>query len=495
MDFTGKKLLVLCGNVIHIKVVEAAKEMGIYTIVTDSLPLQEAPAKQIADEALYLDVRDVDGIVEYCKNNKVDGVINFCNDLAQRPQQQICEKLGLPCYGTKEQYFQLTDKNAFKRMCKENNVDVIPEYTEAEIENDTVEYPVLVKPVDSRGSRGQAICYTKEELHTALSVAKNESSNGQAIIEKYMQGKQDFSMSYIFSEGRAYLTRTGDRFLGKKQDNLNKQCIGSVSPSRNTDFYLEKVNKRVVKMLQKIGIKNGPIFMQGFIDGDTVRFYDPGIRFPGTEYEKLLFKATGIDLMKSCIAFTLGGKIVVEKEIWEKAWWLGGKISIQLLITARAGVIGTFDGIDEIASHADVVTVAQRYFVGEEVPPTGDVKQRICEIALLTDKDKAKALVKWIQKKLIVLDERGENMLVSQFNPEILSGGILNVPGNNKFNHFRDMRRSVYLEQTAYCGYCVARTCGNDAFQRRIIRRRLQKFWRKYNRFDLRDDGGRTCDI
>ena len=110
MDLKGKKLLILCGNAIHCKVVEAAKEMNVYTIVTDSLPLEDAPAKQMADEALFLDVRDVDAIVDYCREHCVDGVLNFCNDLAQRPQHKICEALGLPCFGTEKQYHLLTDK-------------------------------------------------------------------------------------------------------------------------------------------------------------------------------------------------------------------------------------------------------------------------------------------------------------------------------------------------------------------------------------------------
>ena len=80
-NLRGKKLLILCGNVVHVKVVEAAKEMGVYTIVTDSLPLSDAPAKALADEALFFNVLDVDNIVNWCKQNKVDGVLNFCNDI------------------------------------------------------------------------------------------------------------------------------------------------------------------------------------------------------------------------------------------------------------------------------------------------------------------------------------------------------------------------------------------------------------------------------
>lgn len=418
--FEGKKLLILCGNIVHVKVVEAAKQMGVYTIVTDGLPLEEAPAKQIADEALYINVLDVDTLVEYCKKNKIDGVINFCNDIGQRPHQQICEKLGLPSYGTREQYFMLTDKNAFKKMCVEYGVDVIPQYDESDIENDKVEFPVLVKPVDSRGSRGQAICYSYEELTKALSIAKKESTNGLAIIEKYMAGKQDFSMSYVFKNGNPYLTRTADRYLGRAEDGLQKQCICSVSPSRYTKMYLEKVHCRVIKAMQGIGIKNGIVFMQGFIDGDTVRFYDPGLRLPGAEYEKLLLKATGFDLMKQMIALSLGGEIDDYNGELANAYNLNNKVSVQLLVSARGGTISRFDGLDEISQNPNVVTVAQRYFVGQRVPQTGDVKQRICEIVVLADRKDVKSTINFIQSQLVVLDENNENMLVSQFDSNIL---------------------------------------------------------------------------
>ena len=45
MDLKGKKLLIIAGAGVHNKVVKAAKEMGIYTIVTDYLP--DSPAKSV----------------------------------------------------------------------------------------------------------------------------------------------------------------------------------------------------------------------------------------------------------------------------------------------------------------------------------------------------------------------------------------------------------------------------------------------------------------
>ena len=72
MLLKGKKLLLLAGANVHCKVVNAAKEMGVYTIVTDYL--KDSPAKEIADESWMLDIKDINGIVGKCKEVGVDGV-------------------------------------------------------------------------------------------------------------------------------------------------------------------------------------------------------------------------------------------------------------------------------------------------------------------------------------------------------------------------------------------------------------------------------------
>ena len=302
-----KKLLILAGAGVHCKVVQAAKELGIYTIVTDNLNFKDDPAKQIADEALNYDIYDIDHIVAYCKENKVNGVLGFCIDPTQRPAQEICEILNLPSFGTKEQVFALTDKNTFKKLCIKNSVDVIPEYTEKNIEK--FEFPVLVKPVDSRGSRGIEVCKNVDELLKYLPIAKKESSNGKAIIEKYMSNNQELTITYIVKNGEPNLISIGDRYPGKKEDNLNRQNICVIQPSLYSELYLKNVHPNVIRMIKDLGIKNGPVFMQGFVDGETVRMFDPGIRFPGNEYERIFTKATGMNPMKSIIKYAVGGEI------------------------------------------------------------------------------------------------------------------------------------------------------------------------------------------
>lgn len=418
-NLNGTKLLVLSGAAVHCKVVESAKEMGIYTIVTDYL--LDSPAKEIANQAWGLNILDVDAIVERCRQEKVDGVLEFCVDPAQRPYQEICEKLYLPCYCTNEQVHTMTDKNLFKKFCVQHGVDVIPGYSEEDIKHDRVDYPVLIKPVQSRGSRGQTVCFSKKAAVHALSIAKSESNDGNAIIEKHMGGKQDFALSYLVVDGIPYKTKIGDRYLGNVKDHLDKQCISTISPSRYADKYIEEVEPRVAAMIASLGIKFGPVFLQGFIDGETVRFYDSGLRFPGGEFDLALRDITGFDTIKSLIHFALSGNVkhCVGNPI--DAFRLNDYIVIQLTLSARSGIIATYEGFEEIAKLPYVNSVSKRSRAGKEIPDSGDVRQRVTEILIIApDTMSAKATINDVYSKLRVFDKKGQNMLVSLLDVDLL---------------------------------------------------------------------------
>ena len=92
-----KKLLILGANPETIRLVDTAKSMGIYTIVTDPDP--NAPAKKIADKSIDINGMDVDSLVKFCLEEKVDGVLVGIADRLIQSYQQVCEKLNLPCYG------------------------------------------------------------------------------------------------------------------------------------------------------------------------------------------------------------------------------------------------------------------------------------------------------------------------------------------------------------------------------------------------------------
>ena len=410
-----KKILVLGSASVHVKLIKAAQEMGIYTITTDNVPYEDSPGKKIADEYWNLNIYDVKEIVKKAKKEHIDGVICGWLDPCQRPYFQICHELGLPCYGDEKQFFKMTDKHAFKKMCEENNVDIIDEFTEADIKGNKVEFPVFVKPVDSRGSRGQAVCYTMKELLSAIEVAKEESSNGDVLIEKYIKGSQEFHVTYFFVDGEPYLLRTSDNYCGSEEMHMEKVVSCAVMPSRYTSQYIEKAHPNVVKMFKNLGIKNGPIFMQGFEDNGVFRFFDPGLRFPGVDYELVFKKLFNVDLMKAMIQIALTGKtdVVIPKDA---AFIKGGRASV-LYLTIRACTISHLDGEKEVNKNKHVISYLPRCKEGEKIDWAYNVNQRLGEVDLLcANTVELINTINFVNSTLIATDEKGEDAIFARFD-------------------------------------------------------------------------------
>lgn len=417
-DISGKRLLILGGAVQQLKVVKAAKALGVHVIVADIS--ENLEAKQIADESIQISVMDSENLIKWCRENPVDGVLNFCIDYAQHSHYKVCHEFGFPCFGTEEQYDKLTDKDQFKKLCVANGVDVIPEYDAEEL--DSIELPALVKPAESSGSRGTKICRTIDELKEAIQSAKAESRNGKILVEKYMTGYPDFEIAYFVNDGKPYLAYMGDRYSGRGEDNLSRQCICFAGPSKYLDIYLKNTHERVCGMIESLGIKFSPVFLQGFLDGDTVRFYDPGIRFPGDEFNSILKAATGTDFMSALVRYALTGSTGIENHSLDGIYRLNGFKGALLLISAGAGTIQSFDGLEAIRTLPTTISAVQKRFVGETIQLTGDVRQRICEIAVMAKGETwnlREAIVR-TQSCLRVRNQNGENMLVSQFDADLL---------------------------------------------------------------------------
>ena len=419
----GKKLLILGGAYQHRKIVEAAKSLGVETYVTDYLPFEESPAKKMADHGYMYNLTDYDDLVELCEKEHIDGAIAPYLDVTQIPYQEMCERMGWPCFGDKEQHRILTNKKVFKKFCEEHGADVIPYYDEKDIVDncDFIQYPVLIKPCDSRGSRGQTVCYNNEEALYAIDYAKSESHSGDIIIEKYMGQVNDIQLVYLVIEGEPILVRVEDRYVGEKDTGLDKLCIATIDASRFEAKYRQKADAKVKEMIKAIGLKNSPVFIQAFMDGDVARLYDPGIRLPGDDYDVAYKSVTGIDIAKLLVEFALTGEMSVKigKQI-ERARI--EKATAMILPGLRPGTIKEIIGLEEIMSKPEFLEMSQAYKVGDTVELSNNVKQRFGEFVIECENfDKLSATVDWMFETLKVIDENGNDMLLAKFDTNLLN--------------------------------------------------------------------------
>lgn len=419
----GKKLLILGGASQHCKVVEAAKRLGVETYVADYLP--SAPAKDMADHSYQINVTETERLAELCRAERIDGVISGWLDFCQVPYQRLCEAAGLPCYGTREQFDILTDKLKFKNLCLDYGVGTIP-FASGTTEDilefaSRVGYPLQIKPVDSRGSRGQSICNQASELVAAIDWAMDNSRSKMIIAEKRIIGFEDISVTYYFQDGRPIIERLSSRILGNEEDGLDGLAVGSISPAQCADFYVNSVHPRVLKMLEAIGVTEGPVFFQGFKVDDDILFYDPGRRFPGGDYERSFYSIWGIDLAEEMVKYALTGSSEgTLSTVPNDAFKLKSNMQIIYDVTLAPGTIHAVNGIESIRNLSNVDSINLRYKSGDIVADDCDVCRRFAEINYTSSTlDEAAAISRLIRERISVIDGSGGSMVISPFSEEI----------------------------------------------------------------------------
>lgn len=419
-----KKLLILGANPETIPLIEAAHNLGISCVVTDYNP--QAPAKQFADISYDVDGMNINGLVELAKKEKVDGVLVGVADALINPYQQVCDILGLPCYATNEQVQCFTNKYKFKRKCEEFGIQGVPEYsvsvipTEEELEK--VSFPVLVKPVDACSGKGITICKKKEELKEAIQYAIQYSFSGIYMVERYMTCA-DLSIYYTFKDGEIYLSSLSDRYTNKEQGELSPVCLGDIFPSKFIDEFIIREHPKFCKLFRSMGVQNGVLYISAFYENGQCYVYDPGFRLQGGGFHLILNEINGFDHRKMLVNFAVN-KIFGEKDFNKKNDpRLQGKSACVLWYMLKSGKISEIKGLDYIRKNPNVFYVIQRFQVGDEITKDmvgteGQVFLRVfmaCE-----NKNKLKRNMKKIKEELCVIDEQGNDMLLSSLDVELV---------------------------------------------------------------------------
>ena len=305
-----KKLLILGANPETIPLIETAKAMSIYTVVTDPDP--NAPAKKVADRGIDINGMDVPALVDFCKREKIDGVLVGVADRLIEPYQQVCEALGLPCYGNHYQCEVLTNKGKFNNLCKQYGIPNIPSitfYKEDTVDSlEKLEYPVFIKPVDRNSGKGMTVAYNKQELQEGITKAFNNTSSEYILLERYMTCN-DILVSYTIIEGEPILSAMGDRYTTREQGKTSQVCLGAVYPSNLLDVYMANEHPRMVTMLKEIGLQNAILTVSAFVENNNFYYYDPGFRLQGEAPNLHMENINKFDQKKFLLDIAMGNEL------------------------------------------------------------------------------------------------------------------------------------------------------------------------------------------
>lgn len=430
-EFEGKRLLVLGGSRISCRIVEQAKKMGAYVLVTDWYTLENSPAKQIADEACYVSTTDLDAMEALIREKHIDGIVTGFTDSVLPHYADICERVGLPCYGTRKQFELMTDKTQYKALCKQFGVPTIDDY-DIDFRHrtsawDTIRYPVLVKPADSSGARGVSICQNEAEMVAACEAAEQFSERKEILVERFVNTGKEATVFWVFQDGKILLSAMGNRHIKQVQADSIALPVAYTYPSALLPHYQETIAPRVEAMLQSVGIQNGMMFMQCVVEDGECLLYDIGYRLTGSLEYLNMERIGGYNPLEMLIRFALTGSMAEQdlSTIINPNWKTYGS-NVSFLM--KPGTIGSIQGLEEIKAMPGIIDALLARKEGETLPPEGKGQLRQIMLRVLGEAPTKEALweqLHTVYQTLQVTAPDGENLLLPGLACSDLDGALV----------------------------------------------------------------------
>lgn len=422
-NLDGKKLMVMDRTALAACAVTRAKEMGVKTLVANWYPTEDSPSKQVADETVDIDISDIDAMLALIKERGVDGIFVGWTDSHLPFYAEICEKAGLPCCGTKEQFDILSnDKRLFKQCCWKYGVPAIPEYhLDIDLRRedlDKIEYPVMVKPADESGSRGVRRCDNEQELVEYYKSLYASSRSKKILCEKYIESPNEIFIHYTVQNGYPSLSSSFMKHKAKTDDGTAASAILHVFSSSYIDLFRETAEPACIELIKGLGIQNGMVMFQGFLHEGKFYFYESGLRMGGEQFYVFAKPLNGISSLDMMIEFALTGNITCG-DVKTQDNCKFSKSCVNYYITLKGGTIDRIEGLDEVLAMPQVLQNATFKKIGDVISKTNSLDRVIYRLHVMDDTPEALAkTLNKISTTLRIYAKEGYEMQIEELTYE-----------------------------------------------------------------------------
>jgi len=247
-----EKILIANRGEIALRVIRAAREMGIKSVAVHSTADSDAMHVRMADESIcigppsstdsYLSKAAIISACEITGAQAVHPGYGFLSENAAFAQ--ALEDHGITFIGPTAEHIRIMgDKITAKETAKELGIPVVPgsaggvpDYETAIGVAAEIGFPVIIKATAGGGGRGMKVAKSPEELEIAFRTARAESKaafgNDEVYIEKYLQRPRHIEIQ-VFGDGKGRAVHLGERdcSLQRRHQKVFEEAPGpSISP-------------------------------------------------------------------------------------------------------------------------------------------------------------------------------------------------------------------------------------------------------------------------
>lgn len=313
MGKDGRVIFIVGAGAETVPGIKRAKDMGLYVVVSDKSP--DAPGCAIADKSIVASTYDVEATVEAARafsrgERPVNGVISIAADVPLTVAS-VAEELGLP--GIPVEAARISSNKVLMKEVLSGAGIAVPWFSQVAsagelrgIAKDRC-HNCIVKPVDSRGSRGVVMLGALEDCEAAFNYAMKYSPSGRVMVEEYVEGPQ-VSTESVLLERSSYTPGFSDRNY-KDFERFAPHIIedGGQQPSFLTEPQRAVVSGLAVRAGRALGIKKGIVKGDMVLAEDGPRVIEVAPRLSGGWFcTDQIPIATGVDLVGAAIRLALG---------------------------------------------------------------------------------------------------------------------------------------------------------------------------------------------
>lgn len=320
-----KKLMILGGARYALPVIEAAHKLGIYVITCDYLP--DNIAHKYSDEYCNISIIDKEATLDAAQKLQIDGIMSFACDPGVVTAAYVADKMGLPNVGPYESVCILQNKGKFRKFLTDNNFTVpmaksYKNIDEALKDAGIFNWPVIVKPTDSAGSKGVTRVDSIDDLKTSIEYALSFSHSDEFIIEDFItqKGYSSDSDSFSINGELKFVSFDCQRF---DKDAENPYTPAAYSwPSSISNKHQDELKSEIQRLIKLLGMKTAVYNIETRESTDGKAYImEMSPRGGGNRLSECLRYATGVDMITNMVKYSVGLPIdEIEQKDYSGYW-------------------------------------------------------------------------------------------------------------------------------------------------------------------------------
>lgn len=378
-----KRLMLLGGLRYLLPVIEEAHKLGVHVITADYLP--DNIAHKYSDEYCNVSIIDKEAVLKAAQELQIDGILSHAVDPGVVSAAYVAEQMGLPFQCSYKAACILQDKSLFRQFLADNgfNCPHARGYSNLEDALKEVDYftwPVIVKPVDSAGSKGVTKVENPEDLPTAIRTALEASISKHFIIEDFLNLDGCQSSADIFTvDGTLVYATYSDQLFDEKAANPYTPAI-EIWPASMKQYHQDELTNELQRLFMLLGMKSGIYNVESRVcTNGKAYIMEVSPRGGGNRIAELQDMATGQNLIKNEILKALNMPMDhITSPEYDGVW------CNYILHSAKAGILESVD-IDEEFQKIHIRSIGFTKQPGDEIEEFTGANQSLGTLFLRFD--------------------------------------------------------------------------------------------------------------